>query len=72
MVQSSAAFVDFLCVDCNVFEICALLGYYTASSSNFLLKFRDNLSVPSSVGHADVTYRLSRNLGKKLPLLAAW
>ena len=29
-------------------ENCALLGYYTASSGNFLLTFRDNLSVPSS------------------------
>jgi hypothetical protein len=27
---------------------CALLGYYTASSGNSLLTFRDNLSVPSS------------------------
>jgi hypothetical protein len=27
---------------------CTLLGYYTANSSNFLLMFRDNLSVPSS------------------------
>jgi len=25
-----------------------LLGYYAASSGNFLLTFRDNLSVPSS------------------------
>ena len=28
-------------------ENCALLGYYAASSGNFLPKFRDNLSVPS-------------------------
>jgi hypothetical protein len=27
---------------------CALLGYYGASSGNFLPTFRDNLSVPSS------------------------
>ena len=27
---------------------CALLGYYAASSGNFLPTFRDNLSVPSS------------------------
>jgi hypothetical protein len=32
----------------EVAENCALLGYYTASSGNFLLTFRDNLSVPSS------------------------
>jgi hypothetical protein len=29
-------------------ENCTLLGYYAASSGNFLLTFRDNLSVPSS------------------------
>jgi len=29
-------------------ENCALLGYYAASSCNFLLRFWDNLSVPSS------------------------
>jgi hypothetical protein len=27
---------------------CPLLGYYAASSSNFLLMFQDNQSVPSS------------------------
>ena len=32
----------------EVAEKCALLGYYTASSDNFLTTFRDNLSVPSS------------------------
>jgi len=29
-------------------ENCALLGYYSASSGDFLPTFRDNLSVPSS------------------------
>jgi len=29
-------------------EDCALLGYYAASTGNFLSAFRDNLSVPSS------------------------
>jgi hypothetical protein len=29
-------------------ENCTLLGYYAASSGNFLRTFRDNLSVPSS------------------------
>jgi len=29
-------------------ENCALLGYWAASSGDFLPKFRDNLSVPSS------------------------
>jgi hypothetical protein len=33
----------------EVHENCALLGYYTGSSGNFLLTFRDNLSVPSSM-----------------------
>jgi len=30
-------------------ENCALLGYYTASTGNFLPAFRNNLQVPSSV-----------------------
>jgi hypothetical protein len=32
----------------EVDENCALLGYYAASSGNFLPTSRDNLSVPSS------------------------
>ena len=32
----------------EVYENCALLGYYTPSSGNFLTMFWDNLSVPSS------------------------
>jgi hypothetical protein len=32
----------------EVDENCALLGYYAASSGNFLLTFRDNLLVPPS------------------------
>jgi len=48
---------------CILDENCTLLGYYEASSGNFLPMFRDNLSVPSSDG-------LSQN-GKKLPLLTA-
>jgi hypothetical protein len=32
----------------EVAENCALLGYYSASSGNFLPTFRDNLSVQSS------------------------
>jgi hypothetical protein len=31
-------------------ENCAVLGYYAASSGNFVPTFRDNLSVPSSKG----------------------
>jgi hypothetical protein len=33
---------------CEVIENHALLGYYQASSGNFLLTFWDNLSAPSS------------------------
>ena len=47
----------------EVAENRALLGCYEASSGNFLLTFRDNLSLPSS--------GQGRNVGKKLPLLAA-
>jgi len=31
-----------------VFENCVLLGYYAASSGNFLPTFRDNISIPPS------------------------
>ena len=31
-----------------LFEVCALLGYYTSYGGNSLLKGQDNLSVPSS------------------------
>jgi len=60
-------------------EYGALLGYYAASSGNFLPTFRDNLSVPFAgfksprrfLSPEDGTDRLSRNVSKKLPLLAA-
>ena len=67
----------------EVDEICALLGHYAASRGNFLPTFRDTISVLSSgvknppkkdfgfMTHEDGPYRLSRNVGKKLPLLAA-
>jgi hypothetical protein len=62
----------------EVDENCALLGCYAASSGNSLPTFRDNLSVPSSrvknLGHVtleDGTDRLSRKVGKELPLLVA-
>jgi len=58
----------------EVDENCALLGYDAASSGNFLPMFRENLSVPSSrVKIWTLEYNtdmLSRNFGKKLPLLA--
>ena len=57
---------------CEVKENCDLLGYYAAISGNFLPTFRDNLSVPSSgVENQDGADGLSRNVDKKLPLLAA-
>jgi hypothetical protein len=61
-------------------EICALLGYYAASSGNPLPTFLDNLSVPYSRVKKPKkdfltleywTDRLSRNVGKGLPLDAA-
>jgi hypothetical protein len=45
----------------DVDENCAFLGYHAANSGNFLPTYLE-----------DGTYRLSRNVGKKLPLLAAW
>ena len=50
----------------EVDEIYALLGYYAARSGNYSPTFRDNQSVPWSL-----TERMSRNVGKQLPLLAA-
>ena len=56
----------------EVADSCALVGH-TQSRGNFLGTFRDNLMVPSSglLNPEDGTDRLSRNVGKKLPLLAA-
>ena len=68
----------------EVDENCVLLGCYAASSFNFLPTFRDNLSGPffsvqeswnfglGLLNREDGTDGLSRNVGKKLPLLAAW
>jgi hypothetical protein len=52
---------------------CALLGYYVASSGNSLTTFRDKISISSSgfLTLEDETDRLSRNVAKELPLLAA-
>ena len=49
---------------------CVLLGHYAASSGNYLLTFRDNLSVSFSI--EDGTDMLSRNFGKELQLLGAF
>jgi hypothetical protein len=51
------------------YENCTLLGYYAASSGNFLPTFWDNLPVPSS--GLTLTNMLFWNVCKKLPLLAA-
>jgi len=62
-------------------ENCTCLGYYAAIIGHFLPTFRDNLSVPSwglkspmvlgfgLLNPEGGTDRLSRNVGKKLPLL---
>ena len=52
---------------------CALLGYYAAYSGNFLPSFREEFSVLSSkltksLTPDEATDRLSRNVGKELPL----
>jgi len=38
---------------CDVDEICALLGYYTAYNGNSLPMFQDKLSVPNLLGFLD-------------------
>jgi hypothetical protein len=58
---------------CNVDDICALLGYYTASSGNCLPTFPDNVSVPfsrvkKSKTLEDGTNTLPRNVSKQLLL----
>jgi len=62
----------------EVDEICTILGYYAACRGNSLPTFRDNLSGPSSRAKKvdflyleDRTARLSRHVGKDLPLYAA-
>jgi hypothetical protein len=55
----------------EVSENCALLGYYTMSSADSLLTFRESLSVPSSRSKNSLeggTNILSRNVGKGWPL----
>jgi hypothetical protein len=62
-------------------ENCALLGCYALNSGNILPTFRDDRAVSSSgvmnikpfrfMAPEDGTDRLSRNMGNKLPLLAA-
>ena len=53
----------------EVDENCSVLGYYTVSSDNSLLMFRDNLLF--SLTLEEGTNRLSQNVGKELSLLAA-
>ena len=47
----------------------SLLGYYAAYGGKSLSTFWDNLSVPSNL--EDGTDKLSRNVGKVLPLYAS-
>jgi len=54
----------------NIDEFGALLGYYAAYSDNSSPNFRDNLSAPLMTLE-DGTDRLSRNVGKELPLYPA-
>jgi len=51
-------------------ENCALLGYYTASGGNFLTTFGKKPISPVLTSE-DGTARLTRNVGKKLPILVA-
>jgi hypothetical protein len=50
-------------------ENCALLGYYAASSGNFLPTFRGH-PIGRILRAQEGTDRLSRNVGKGLHLLA--
>ena len=55
-------------------EICALLGYHEVCSGNSLPTFRDKISGPVFKDQeikGDRTVRLTRNVGKELPLYAA-
>jgi hypothetical protein len=56
-------------------ENCVLLGYYAMGGGNSVPTIRDNQSVPSAGVKKktleDGNDRLSRNVGKELPLLAA-
>jgi hypothetical protein len=49
----------------EVAENCALLGYYAASSGNFLPTFGEKLSVLSSCHSKDGSDTMSPNVGKK-------
>jgi hypothetical protein len=67
----------------DIDKICPIMGYYAASSGNSLPKFRNNVSVsPSMVKNfkkqdleflafEEGTDRLSRSVGRELPLDAA-
>jgi hypothetical protein len=61
----------------EVDENCVLLCYYAVGGGNYVPTIRDNQSVPSAGVKKrkktleDGNGRLSRNVGKELPLLAA-
>jgi hypothetical protein len=67
--------ISTITITCYMDQNRALLGYYAASSGNFLPTFRDNISVPSSGdGNDPLNMGLigyPEKVGKKLPLLAA-
>jgi hypothetical protein len=65
--------LDIFGISGEVPENSSLLDYYASSSGTLLPTFRDNLSVPSSgfKNPEDGADRSSRNVGKKLPPLAA-
>jgi hypothetical protein len=65
--EKGNSITSFLCH--KVVENCALPGYCAANSGNFLPTFWDNLSFPWTLIMGPD--RLSRNVGTKLPLLAA-
>ena len=60
-------------------EVCAIWRFYAAHNGSFKPTFRDKLSVPTSrvkqffdyMTVEDGTDRLSRNVGKKLPINTA-
>jgi hypothetical protein len=47
---------------CDVDEICALQGYYTAQSGYSVPKFRDTLSVPLKMGPKSRPHHTLRNI----------
>ena len=56
-----------------VFENCALLGYYAASSGNFLPTFRDNISIaPSRIKNPSFGFLPLKKGPIRCPKMSAW